>query len=118
MAVCWLILTAVRKEMCDGARMMLRALYEGSVEDGKRFVVGYLLGVKKGFLAGAVRWELSDVRRVDRGSHVRPLVMQREHDGSYHRPLSPRTSVKNLSDSRLCHIVSLLSHRQHMQLLF
>jgi hypothetical protein len=51
------------------------------------FIVGttladeYLFGATNGFL-GLARKFFSDVRRVDLGSHLTPLAMQREHEGS------------------------------------
>jgi hypothetical protein len=71
--------------------MMLRGLEDGILrgeekvfEEGRTPGVGKRFGVTKDFLVETVRYELSDVRRVERGSHFRPLVMQRAHDGSCH----------------------------------
>lgn len=94
--------------------MMLRGLVEGTLRgEGKPVEEGRTPGVEKRFevtnslLEGRERYLLSVVRRVERGSHLMPFVMQREHDGSYHM-ISAESLEPAFVDSQLCHIVSLL----------
>jgi hypothetical protein len=73
-------------------------------------LVECLFGETRGFLTFE-RKLFSEARRVDRGSHLMPLAMHREHAGNC-TPHQPTDSFMHvISDLQLCHTLSLLWHK-------
>lgn len=55
----------------------------------------------------------SEVRRVDLGSHLIPLAMQREHEGNYIASQRPSIYADKRMLTALSHLVLALAHVTH-----
>jgi hypothetical protein len=58
------------------------------------------------------RWTFSEVRRVDLGSHMMPLVMQREHEGTLNVSVLDNHTCQE-KHTALLHFVLALAHVTH-----
>lgn len=59
------------------------------------------------------RWLSSEVRRVDLGSHLIPLAIQREHEGNYIVSQCSSIEAHKRTLTALSHLVLALAHVTH-----